>query len=282
MNSPFRSLLSISQPLRPSSRLSVPSTISLSRRTILTFPHPTLEDPSSGSTKLIIKSFNQNFPSLIQIYTVLRQVEKKLNIEIFDLSILKDPDSLSPLNTIFLTTLKPIQLESPILMEIPLSSGKISGESNFLGGPSLKDIQNALNTPTQSHSPLHQDTETISTTSNQSKKGGDGDGEDVLQIKIELQRKPLKSKSERQIRPKNPNKRLRHSLTGKEASDIVEQLKAFNGGFYGGFEGLAEKFDHLIVRAKEEQPQQIGEQGGEQTVEGGLNEGSDGLTNTST
>ncbi|WWD05236.1 hypothetical protein V865_003309 [Kwoniella europaea PYCC6329] len=282
MNSPFRSLLSISQPLRPSSRLSVPSTISLSRRTILTFPHPTLEDPSSGSTKLIIKSFNQNFPSLIQIYTVLRQVEKKLNIEIFDLSILKDPDSLSPLNTIFLTTLKPMQLESPILMEIPLSSGKISGESNFLGGPSLKDIQNALNTPTQSHSPLHQDTETISTTSNQSKKGGDGDGEDVLQIKIELQRKPLKSKSERQIRPKNPNKRLRHSLTGKEASDIVEQLKAFNGGFYGGFEGLAEKFDHLIVRAKEEQPQQIGEQGGEQTVEGGLNEGSDGLTNTST
>ncbi|WVQ65416.1 uncharacterized protein L199_003592 [Kwoniella botswanensis] len=280
MSSPFRSILPISQALRPS-RLSIPSTISLSRRTILTFPHPTLEDPSSGSTKLIIKSFNRNFPSLIQIYTVLKYVEKKLNIEIFDFSILNDPDSLSPLNTIFLTTLKPIQLECPILMEIPISSKNISGGSNFLGGPSLKDIQNALNTTVQSHSPLHQDTETISTAPNQSKKGGEGEGEDVLQIKIELQRKPLKSKSERQIRPKNPNKRLRHSLTGKEASDIVEQLKAFNGGFYGGFEGLAEKFDHLIIRAKEEQPQQV-EQIGEQTVERGLNEGSDGQKNTST
>ncbi|KAK6907702.1 hypothetical protein L486_05621 [Kwoniella mangroviensis CBS 10435] len=278
MNSPFRTLLSFSQPLRSSSRLSIHSTSSLPRRALMTFPHPTLEDPSSGSTKLIIKSFNRNFPSLIQIYTVLKQVEKKLNIEIFDFSILKDHDSLSPLNTIFLTTLKPIQLESPILMEIPLGSKNISGESNFLGGPSLKDIQNALNTTTQTHSPLHQDTENISTTSNQIKKGGDGEDGDVLQIKIELQRKPLKSKSERKNQTRH--KRARHSLTGKEASDIVQQLKAFNGGFYGGFEGLAEKFDHLIIRAEEEQPQQV-EQIGGQAVGGGLNDESNGQKNTS-
>ncbi|WVW85047.1 hypothetical protein I302_107083 [Kwoniella bestiolae CBS 10118] len=233
-------------------------------RPIMTFPHPTLEDPSTGSTKLIIKTFNRNIPSLPHLYTILRSIEHKLNLEIYDFSVLKDADSLSPLNTIFLTSLKPIHLESPVLMEIPLR--RISGESNFLGGPSLGDIQAALNNlPQQSVSEPPSSDGRIT---NKNKSSTKGEGEETIQIKIEIQRNPLSAKSQR--KPRNPNKRVRHPAAGREASEIVKQLKAFNGGFYGGFEGLAERFEHLIIEPKDQTQGQIRKgqgQEGEQSEE---------------
>ncbi|OCF35002.1 hypothetical protein I316_03042 [Kwoniella heveanensis BCC8398] len=216
--------------LPTSSALLQPVTTSYhSRRTLITFPHPDL-DPSKGSTKLVVRTFD-GIPSLVHAYAIIKAIEAKLGTEILDLYIAKDQDAKKLGPTIFLTTLKPVQLDSALLLEIP--SPAISSESNFLGGPSWNDISKILSTNTAS--------ETVITSAEKLTKNPTGK-DTPLQFRVEVQRKPIQAqrRADRGIK-----KRVRYSQDSKEGRDIVEALKQFEGGFFGGFEGLADKFDSL-------------------------------------
>ncbi|WWC88343.1 uncharacterized protein L201_003253 [Kwoniella dendrophila CBS 6074] len=252
------------------------------RRSILTFPHPILEQDKStrGSTNLIIKSISKNrngsdssFKSILHIYFIIKYLEKKLNFKLFKINLSKDPDSLTYLNTIFLTTLNPITLTSNSNSDSGISiKGKEeegegeekdgngngnslrfeikfpkniyqSKESNFLGGPSLNDISRIINESNF--------IDTLLTSSSSIGKDKDRDSEnEILQFKVEIQRnltKKQKSDKAQKSKFKRSTSRQRYTQNGKEASDIVQALKEFKGGFYGGFDGLAEKFEHLII-----------------------------------
>ncbi|WWC71073.1 uncharacterized protein I206_105026 [Kwoniella pini CBS 10737] len=229
--------------------------IKIQKRKILTFPHPNL-DLENGSTKFIIRCLNGNFKSQLHLYEILKQLEKKLNFEIFNFNLQKNFDNLQkPNSTIFLTTLKPLHLNSSNslnslnsensdskIIEIKFNNNFTKfKESNFLGGISFNDIQNILNSKENS---------LISSSSSSSLKEKEKENIEILQIKIEVQKNiSIKKK----YQPKNLNKRQRYSQNGFEASEIVKSLKKFKGGFYGGFEGLAEKFDHLIIKPKVEE-----------------------------
>ncbi|WVF68726.1 hypothetical protein IAT40_003498 [Kwoniella sp. CBS 6097] len=203
-----------------------------SRRTLLTFPHPDL-DPSKGSTKLVVRIYD-GIPSLIHAYAIIKAVESKLGTEILDLYIAKDQDAKKLGPTIFLTTLKPVKLDSALLLEIP--SPVISSESNFLGGPSWNDIFKILSTNT----PLGSITSELT----QNPTGKDT----PLQFRVEVQRKPIQAQRRAN---RGINKRVRYSQDGKDGLAIVEALKEFGGGFFGGFEGVAEKFEGLGKGAAE-------------------------------
>ncbi|WRT68096.1 uncharacterized protein IL334_005071 [Kwoniella shivajii] len=228
-----------------------------SRRYLLTFPHPDL-DSSKGSTKLIIKSIEHDIPSMIDAFTIIKAVEQKLNTKILDLSIPKDYDSLKHGSTIFITMLRPVSLSSnrsqddeaseehvggggndggSLLFEIPLiSASNLSGQSNFLGGPSLTDIETALLSSSPRGSPSN-----ISIAK-------DGKQPETIRVKVEIQRNAQRDK-------KRILRRARYSSNGKEASDIVKQLKGFKGGFYGGFDGLYDKFSHLEITSEQSESQ---------------------------
>ncbi|WWC62931.1 uncharacterized protein I303_105529 [Kwoniella dejecticola CBS 10117] len=226
------------------------------RRGVLTFPHPDL-DPEHGHTKFVIRSLKGNIPSMLHVYTIIKALERKLKVEVLDFTVQKDFDTFQPTSNIFLTTLKPVHLDNALLMEIPFDGSK-NTESNFLGGPSLNDIARILNTPSSSSSssiksssgPTTSDSNTSiqsSSIENDTQGKGKGTGSaaqgvETLQIRVEIQKNTRlpttrMSKSKRQRYPQN----------GREASDIVKSLRNFKGGFYGGFEGLAEKFDHLAI-----------------------------------
>ncbi|WWD18764.1 hypothetical protein CI109_103219 [Kwoniella shandongensis] len=223
--------------LRP---LITPSLLTPTRRYLLTFPHPDL-DPSKGSTKLVIKTFN-NIPSILHAYAIIRAVESKLGASILDMYLPKDPDSFNPGPTIFLTTLRPVKLDKPLLLEIPPPT--ISSESNFLGGPSLRDLETILNPENGS---------SLSVTTELTRNPSGKKDEQPLQFRVEVQ-KNVQSRREREMNgtiSKNAkkNRRVKFRNEGKEAAEIVKELRNFGGGFYGGFEGLADKFEKLLSKS---------------------------------
>ncbi|WVR06631.1 hypothetical protein IAU60_003663 [Kwoniella sp. DSM 27419] len=225
-----RTLLSGPSRLRPfASALAQANASVSSRRYLLTFPHADL-DPSKGSTKLVIRTFD-GIPSMVHAFAIIRAVEAKLGVSVLDLIVPKDTDSLKYTPTIFLTTVRPVKLDGPLLLEIP--SPQLSSESNFLGGPSLADIQSVL-------SPSH---EAISTSNITQSPAGGKDA--PLQFRVELQRRPALIQ-----RRNSQTRRKRYKQDGQEGIEIVQQLKEFGNGFYGGFEGLAQKFEHIKLRSE--------------------------------
>ncbi|KAK8858872.1 hypothetical protein IAR55_003103 [Kwoniella newhampshirensis] len=228
--------------LRPLLAPLLPSTLPSTRRYLLTFPHPDL-DPSKGSTRLVIRTFN-NIPSLLHAYAIIRAVEAKLGASVLDMHLPKDPDSLNPGPTIYLTTLRPVKLDSPLLLEIP--SPAISSESNFLGGPSLHDVQAILNNEGA-----------VPSASTELTRSPSGKKDELpLQFRVEVAKNQSQSRRGREragsaSKHALKNKRKRHRADGKEAAEIVRELKNFGGGFYGGFEGLAEKFEGLLINPSE-------------------------------
>lgn len=215
---PSRLRLPSSLPLFPSSPLP--------QRRFLTFPHPDL-DPSKGSTRLVIRAFN-GVPSLIHAYAIIRAVSSKLGTSVLEMKIPKDPDTLKHGPTIFLTTLRPVKLDNPLLLEIPAPT--ISSESNFLGGSSLTDIEAVL-----SSSPPVASTEITESPEGKNQP---------IQFRVELQRKAARS-------DQRAPKRTKYRGPGKEGMEIIRELQNFGDGFFGGFEGLAAKFEHHLERPTE-------------------------------
>ena len=191
----------------------------ISRRSI-TIPHPDLS-PEKGTTRLAVRTLSR-IPSMIHAFAIVRAIESKFGT-VISIELPKDYDTLLPQSIILLTLLRPVQLPLPLLLEI--SPPNISRSSNHLGGPSLDDVRAALRFNQTAH-----EQGTISET--------------PLQFKVEeLSRRSY-------VRPKkrvwrNPRR------TGSEVAEdeeIVEALQKFGGGFFGGFEGLADKFKHLARR----------------------------------
>lgn len=146
----------------------------------------------------------------------------------------KQQDSLQPGPTIFIETLRPAQLDKPLLLEIP--SPQLSSESNFLGGPSLSDVSHVL-----SEEPIFNSTIDNSPS---------GRKDAPLQFRVEVQkRKPRESGKARRTASFRPKQ------GGKDAAEIVEVLKDFDGGFFGGFEGVAEKFEAMLTNHQGLKPQ---------------------------
>ncbi|KAK4686142.1 hypothetical protein P7C73_g3987, partial [Tremellales sp. Uapishka_1] len=193
------------------------------------FPHPEL-DPSLGATRFMIKTFD-NMTSMVQAFAVVRSVESELG-SVLDINVVKDPDTNLPTNMIFITLLRPYNLVKPLHREIPFPP---TPTSNHLGGPSLLDIHNVL----VSSPPIL--TEKSKPPTAKSAK--------AIQFRIEVRhpappikkdgrtRKYLSNRDERQI---------------KEDEDILSALASFDGGFFGGLEGVKEKFAHLAKAAPRE------------------------------
>lgn len=193
-------------------------------RTHITFPHPDL-DPSNGHTRFAVRAFN-NIPSLIHAYAIVKAVESKLGTSVLNIQMPKQQDSLQPGPTIFIETLRPAKLDKPLLLEIP--SPQLSSESNFLGGPSLSDVSRVL-----SEEP------TFNSTIDNSPSGRK---DAPLQFRVEVQkRKPRESGKARRTAS------FRSKQGGKDAAEIVKALREFDGGFFGGFEGVAEKFEAMLA-----------------------------------
>lgn len=196
----------------------------ITSRTHITFPHPDL-DPSNGHTRFAVRAFN-NIPSLIHAYAIVKAVESKLGTSVLNVQMPKQQDSLQPGPTIFIETLRPAKLDKPLLLEIP--SPQLSSESNFLGGPSLSDVSRVL-----SEEP------TFNSTIDNSPSGRK---DAPLQFRVEVQkRKPRESGKARRTAS------FRSKQGGKDAAEIVKALREFDGGFFGGFEGVAEKFEAMLA-----------------------------------
>ncbi|WVO14315.1 hypothetical protein L204_101947 [Cryptococcus depauperatus] len=211
-----------------STRMLIQQTSLPAYRAYVTFPHPDL-DPQKGQTRFAIRVFN-NIPSLLHAYTIIRAVELKMGVSVLHMRLPKQQDNLSLSPSIFIETLQPIQLDKPLLLEIP--APRISEGSNFLGGPSLSDVSAVL-----SSSP------TASSTVSTSPPGGKNA---PLQFTVEVQKGTGKESLRARIA-----KRAKPSQDRQNGVEVVQALQTFGGGFYGGFEGLAERFDWIIKKNKQ-------------------------------
>ncbi|TYJ58357.1 hypothetical protein B9479_000903 [Cryptococcus floricola] len=191
----------------------------------LAFPHPALAAPN-GHTRFALRAF-ESIPSLAHAYAILRAAENKLGAKALHVRIPKSMDSLKLGPSIHIETLRPVKLENQLLLEIP--SPILSPESNFLGGLCLEDVAKSL------------DSDPVISTSVQ-KSPSNGRKDRPLQFKIEVSQPPSRnpSKSRRSAS-------FRSKQGGKEGAEVVQALKAFEGGFYGGFEGVADKFEGMLA-----------------------------------
>jgi len=206
----------------------------------ITIPHPEL-DPSRGQTRLIVRTANR-IPSMIHAFAILRAIEFRLGNNVISMEISKDLDTLQPQSRLFLTLLRPVQLSKPLLLEIP--SPRISKSSNFLGGPSLEDVQAALRS---TQSPIEREQGEGST-------GSTSTSEEPLQFRVEPFANIHKGSRRGSVRPQ-----IRMGKEVEEDEEIVEALRQFGGGFYGGFTGLAERFRHLARKNQvEEERERVG------------------------
>ena len=133
----------------------------------------------------------------------------------------KDYDVLLPQSTLFLTLLRPVKLPRPLLLEI--SPPNIKKKSAYFGGPSLEDIQAVLRS-----NPVAEEQGTIAV--------------EPIQFRVEM----LGARSPQRQRPRRDDFAARR--TGREVEEdeeIVEALRQLGGGFFGGFEGVADRLRHL-------------------------------------
>jgi hypothetical protein len=116
-------------------------------------------------------------------------------------------------------------------MEIPVT--KEMNNATRLGGPSLADMQAVLRS-----------------------SGDSQNSQDGVESSSESLRFKVSESTIKRLHPYNV-KQLRDSRREdvvKENQEIVKALQKFGGGFYGGFEGLAEKFEDVSKLPSNETP----------------------------
>ncbi|WVQ73429.1 hypothetical protein IAR50_003001 [Cryptococcus sp. DSM 104548] len=199
-----------------------------------TLPHPDLA-ASHGHTRFALRAFD-SIPSLAHAYAILRAAESKLGAKALHVRIPKSLDSLKLGPSIYIETLRPVKFEKELLLEIP--SPVLSPESNFLGGLSLADVTRVL------------DADPVISTSVQ-KSPSNGRKDRPLQFRIEPAKPPSRNPSKARR-----SEQFRSKQGGKEGAEVVKALKAFEGGFFGGFEGVADKFEGMLEVHSKPQPVQ--------------------------
>ncbi|ORY31834.1 hypothetical protein BCR39DRAFT_525633 [Naematelia encephala] len=190
----------------------------VSRRN-LTYPHPDL-DPSKGTTELYVKFLNKG-NTMLDILAVIRAIESKLGPSVF-LHVPKDFETLQTSTIFFLHLLRPAQLDRHLLLEVP--SPKISRESNHLGGPSLADLMSVLRS-----NPLDE---------------AGAEGEPPIHVRVEPVPLSGRRKASKELHVQHISSADTPALRAEDKA-IVEALRRFEGGFYGGFQGIADDFAHL-------------------------------------
>ncbi|KAL1405842.1 hypothetical protein Q8F55_007520 [Vanrija albida] len=205
----------ISQPAASTSRpVAIPS------RGMVTIPHPSLS--GDGQTQFVIKLFD-HLPSTVHALAVLRAAEARLG-PIVKVDVPKDAGTKRMTNLLFVSVLKPVAFDKSVLLEIP--APVLSRESTQLGGPGLADVVAALHTPA---------------TPTEGKKAS---AEGALQFRIE-------ARGAGRAPPARWARQFGANVTPTDAERaeddrIVRALASF-GGFYGGFDGVADKFKALEI-----------------------------------
>ncbi|TXT08836.1 hypothetical protein VHUM_02964 [Vanrija humicola] len=188
-------------------------------RAIVTIPHPSL-NVEGGQTRFAIKMFD-HLPSLTDSLAVLRAVEAQLG-PVIKVDVPKDTSTMRATNLIFVTLLKPVVLDKPLSLEIPAPT--LSTESTHLGGVALKDVLAALH-------PAAGDSKATKSNTAQ-----------PLRFRIEARTSEGKNRQWRQFGARVT--RTPHEV--QEDDRIVRALREFDGGFYGGFGGVAEQFKSFV------------------------------------
>ncbi|RSH81907.1 uncharacterized protein EHS24_008104 [Apiotrichum porosum] len=220
------------------SRASPMASVASSSRSIVTIPHPSL-DPSLGETHFVIKSTSK-ITSMIQVFALVREAERKLG-PIITMDVPRSADTFQPGNLVFITLLHPVKFnkEEPIVFE--MDAPFVSKESTYLGGVTSADLSLAISgkPPRNGHQNVGPNT--------------------PMRVRIELWEKH----DERMYSlAKFPEQRVRPSVfERREDSKLVDALKAFDGGFFGGLNGLADKYADLAgVPEDEHVPESEGKQ----------------------
>lgn len=240
----------------------------------ITLPHPDL-DPSKGATILYVKALHP-FKSMVEAFAVVRAVEAQFG-SVLNVDLLKDPDSLLPTSSMHLTLLRPVQIQRPLMLEIPAPESSL--RKARLGGPSLEDVREVLKSnPTASASDFvfpspksELSTSTLRSGWRRTDQVGNTDGGDATRAhrkaqaaasdkatvttKASIQFSVKVSDRNGRPRPTSSIRRRSRASTADEREmdiEVVDSLKRFGGGFFGGFEGLAEDFEHLKSENKGE------------------------------
>ncbi|WVQ84972.1 hypothetical protein IAT38_007136 [Cryptococcus sp. DSM 104549] len=200
----------------------------------ITFPHPSLEVPGT-TTRLHVRTA-QRIPSVVHAYTILRAIERKLNTSVLYVQMIKNPDTLTGTHSLFLETIIPVKVDDQMMLEVP--APVLSEESNFLGGPSLEDVRAALAVAADARP---SDAPLISSKRNDSlappfpRRDRDvPQNPDVIQIQVS----PTYEKRAAYRDPKVWQTRNRQG--GTDLSRVLQAIQAFDGGFFGGFNGIVD------------------------------------------
>ncbi|GMK59676.1 hypothetical protein CspeluHIS016_0802820 [Cutaneotrichosporon spelunceum] len=188
-------------------------------RTYITIPAPELSS-SNGQVDLAVRTFDR-MRNMTYAFAIVRAIEAKYGV-VLGLDVHKDADTLRPANRMFVTLLKPVELDGEVLFEIPVPK---FNPAESTGGVTLAEVQAALG-PAQSM-------EDVEATH----------GETPRTIKFTVEPRTGRFKQFRYLRYSN----RRSARETREDDEIVRALQSFSGGFFGGLSGVDEKFKDLVT-----------------------------------
>lgn len=167
---------------------------------------------------------------------ILRAIEASYG-KVISLNVVRDTDSLLPTNTIFMTLLEPIDLGKRHLHEIPAPVSEL-GDKERYGGPSLDDVRRVLASPHEATSSRP------AQSSNTGSRGRAQGNKSVITFEIEARRNAGRTRTMKD----DPTYRTMTIEMIKEDQEILDALEQFEGGFFGGFEGVADRHRKVLER----------------------------------
>lgn len=179
------------------------------------------------TTEICVRT-SRPLPSVLHAYAILREVESKYG-RVINFDVPRDPDSLQPTNIIFFSLLDPVELgtgSKRALHEIPAPVSEF-GKNEIFGGPSLNDVQAVLTGKSGSG--------TASSPASSRHTSKSPKPQSVITFEVE-KRMRHRARSEW-----DPTRKHITAAMIEEDEKIVAALERFGGGFFGGFEGVAEK-----------------------------------------
>lgn len=207
------------------------------RRTIVSIPNPELVS-ATGSTDFAVRTLDR-MPNMTYAFAIVRAIEAKYGV-VLNLEVHKDADTMRPANRMFVTFLKPVELEAgERIYEIPAPMYNVTDTT---GGVTLADIESSLRTVEPS-------------TLDVQPEGGET-------IKFTLETRRGKAKDYRYL--KYNNRTSQREV--REDNEIVRALQSFSGGFFNGLSGVADKFSSMVVEAPEEKESVVAAKQAEDTL----------------
>lgn len=121
-------------PMRPPLRAVLPPLKATSRRSLVQIPHPSLD--STLPTRFVLRSPDV-LPTMAHTLAVVREFEKQHGA-VLSIDVPKDADTLLPGRIIKVTTLRPVQIDTTAVFEIPAPKTR-----SRKGGVTLDDVRGA-------------------------------------------------------------------------------------------------------------------------------------------